>query len=77
MPAIGAMLMSAFHIRRAPIRKVGGHLQSMFLDLISLHVMQMAVVKIIDVTIMTDSYVAAVRSMFVNMRPVSFRIWHG
>lgn len=79
MAAIRAVLMSAFHVRCTPVGKAGGHLKPVLVYVTTVHVMQVAIVKIIHVSIMPDSCVAAVRSMFVNVcsMMLHFRMWHG
>lgn len=41
-------------------RVVGRHLKSMFVDMIVVHMMQMAIVQVIDVVAVTDGGVAAI-----------------
>lgn len=52
------------------------HAEHVFVDVIAMHVMEMAVVEIIDMTIVFDREVAAVAPMFVIMLLVGVAILH-
>lgn len=54
-------------IRLAAIRRNCTDLDHMFVDVVTMHVMQMTVMQIVDVTLVTDRHVAAIFTMRVNM----------
>lgn len=68
-----ATLMS----RRATVRVLAAHLQGMLIDMVAMYMMQMAIVKIIDVTIMLDGSMATARLMLVIVALVLLAGAHG
>jgi hypothetical protein len=65
--AVGTVLVRAFGFGRTT-RWVGGvDRDRVLVDMVPVHVMQMAVVQIIDMAAMGDGCVAAVRAMFVSV----------
>jgi hypothetical protein len=68
MSAAGSVhVAGACRIGLAPIRGIGADLDHMFVDVIAMHVMQVTVMQVVDVTLMTDRHVAAIFTVIVNM----------
>jgi hypothetical protein len=67
VPAVWTVLMGAADFRRAAHGIFGGDRNHMFVDMTLMHMMKMAIVKIVDMAVMADGGVAAVRAMFVGM----------
>jgi hypothetical protein len=72
MPAIRAMGVGAMHLRRARhgIGSVNG--DGMFVHVILVHMVEMSIMEIVDVTAMADRRVPAIRAMPVSMVGVVF-----
>ena len=74
--AVGDLRMSAARpmrmagtclIRLTAIRRNCTDLDHMFVDVVTMHVMQMTVMQIVDVTLVTDSHVAAIFTVVMDM----------
>jgi hypothetical protein len=65
--AAWAMLVRAVRFRRAAHRICRADLDDMFIDLIAVHVLQMAILQIIDMAIMANRQMSAVRAMQVRV----------
>lgn len=61
--AIGAMRMRAAHLRRTLDRIGGVYRDDMFVDMILVHMVQMAIVQVINMAVMPNRSVAAVRTV--------------
>lgn len=68
MSAAGPMRMAATClIRFAAIRRIRTDLDHMFVDVVTMHVMQVTVMQIVDVALVTDRHVAAIFTVLMNM----------
>jgi hypothetical protein len=67
VPAIGAVLVRAASLRRAAHRVFGIDRDHMLIDVIVMHVMKVAVVNVIHMTIMLDCGVPAVRAVLMGV----------
>lgn len=68
MSAAGPVGMaSTCLVRLAAIRRICTDLDHMFVDVVTMHVMQMTVMQIVDVTLVTDSHVAAIFTVVMDM----------
>jgi hypothetical protein len=68
---VRCVVTGADMVRGACCRIGGRHLDHMLVDVITVHVMQMAVVKIVDVPVVLHSSMAAPRTMNMGMVGVS------
>jgi len=70
--AVGAVLMRTVDLRRA-VRRIGcADRDHVLVDMVFVHVMKMAVVQIVDVAVVPDRGMAAVRAMLMRMSGVMF-----
>src|ERR1700738_1128402 len=67
MPAVWTVLVGAGDFRRALHGICGVDRDDMLVDVIFMHVVEMAVVKVVDMAIMANSRVPAARAMLVGM----------
>jgi hypothetical protein len=67
VPAGRAMLVRAARLRRALDGVGGADVDRMLVDMILVHVMEMAIVQIVHMTIMANRRVAAVRAMLMGV----------
>jgi hypothetical protein len=67
VPAAGAVLVAALDVRRAAGRIRRADRDRMLVDVIAVHVMQVAVVQIVDMTLVADRRVPAARAMLVRV----------
>jgi hypothetical protein len=67
VPAAGAMLVAALDLGRAAGRVRRTDRQRMLVDVIAMHMMQMAVMQIINMAVMADRRVSAARAMLVGV----------
>lgn len=67
MPAAGAVDMAAIVRTGAAIGVAGADADHMFINMVAMHMVQMAVVQIIDMAIMRDGGVAAARAVLVGV----------
>ena len=67
VPAAGAVLMGTLHFRRAACRIGRIDADHVLVDVIAMHVMQMAVMQIVDVAFMAECQVTAVRAVLMGM----------
>lgn len=68
MTATGTMLVPAgFVLRGAGVRIAGAHRDDMLVDVIAMHVVQMSVMQVVDMTVMADGDVAATGAVLVRM----------
>ena len=67
MPAVWAMDMRAMDVRRAVHGIPGVDRDDVLVDVIAVHVMQMAVVQIVNMAVMADCGVSALRAMLVRV----------
>src|ERR1700736_4740306 len=67
MPAVWTVLVGAGDFRRALHGICGVDRDDMLVHVIFMHVVEMAVVKVVDMAIMANSSVPAVRAMLVGM----------
>jgi hypothetical protein len=74
MSAIWPMLVCAARFGCAAHRIFVIDRQCMFVDVILVHVMQMAIVKVVHMTVMPDRGVAAVRAMLMGVIGVVFLV---
>ena len=67
MPATRAMPVSAFVFRRAAGGVGGVDSKGMFVDMVAMHMVQMAVVEIVDVAVVTNRGMPAVWTVLMGM----------
>ncbi|WP_456730835.1 hypothetical protein [Bradyrhizobium sp. USDA 3364] len=68
MSTTGAVGMrGAFRIGRAAHRVCGADSDHMLIDMIAMHVMQVTVVQIVDMAVMSDGGMSAVRAMLMGV----------
>src|SRR5262245_45995179 len=67
MPAARAMPVSALVFRRAAVGVGGVDRKGMFVDMIPMHMVQMAVVQIVDVAVVTNRGMPAVWTVLMGM----------
>lgn len=68
MSAAGSMRMAGTcRIGLALIRGICTDFDHMFVDVITMHVMQVTVVQVVEVVLVTDRHVAAIFAVLVNM----------
>jgi hypothetical protein len=65
--AVGTVRMCAMELRRAARGICATDLDDMFVDVILVHVVEMAIVQIIDVAVMANRGVPAIRAMLMGM----------
>lgn len=76
--AVGPVLVAAFVfaaivLGSAALRVGAGHVEAVFLNFLALRMVQMAVVEVIDVAIVNDAGVAAIRAVFVSVAVMKIR----
>jgi hypothetical protein len=64
---VGGVMPSATVVRRACRGVRGGDVDPVLVDMVTVLVMEVAVVQVVDVTVMTDSGVAAARTVYVGV----------
>jgi hypothetical protein len=67
VPASGPMRVAAFDLGRAAVRIRRSDRERMLVDVIVVHMMQMAVMQIIHMALVADRRVAATRAMLVGV----------
>lgn len=68
MSAAGPVGMaSTCLVRLAAIRRICTDLDHMFVDVVTMHVMQMTVMQTVEVTLVTDRHVAAIFTVLMDM----------
>jgi hypothetical protein len=65
--AAGAVFVAAFDLRRATGRIRPANRDHMFVDVVAMRVMQMAVMQVIDMTLVPDGGMAAIGAMLVGV----------
>ena len=65
--AVWTVLMRAMDFRRAAHRIFGGDRDHMFVDVIPMHMVKMTVVQIVDMAIMANGGMSAVRAVLMGM----------
>ena len=73
VPTARTMLVSAADIRRAALGIGRTDPDDMLVDMVAMHVMQMPLVKIIDVSVMAHGRMAAAGAMLMRVIRVMFR----
>jgi hypothetical protein len=70
---------SAGVLRRAGGGVGGGHGQNMLVHMVAVDVVQVAVMQVIDVSLMLDTHVATTRTMLVAVSGMNLAgsLWHG
>jgi hypothetical protein len=59
----------ALHIGCAPYGRIGVHRDNVFVNMVAMHVVQMPLMKIVQMTIVTDGLVTAIWAVLVRMLP--------
>jgi|SRR5579859_2816249 len=79
MPASWTMRVATTDVWRTLHGRIGVHGNGMFIDMVSVHVMKMTIVKIVHMAIMTNRRVPTILAMLVRMLGVVFfgAISHG
>jgi hypothetical protein len=67
VPAAGAVLVGTLHFRRAARRIGRVDADHVLVDVIAMHVVQMAVMQIVDVAVMADCQVTAIGAVLVGV----------